>query len=507
MIADMINILTTQIQDIWTALREHIVLSMLAIIIAVLIAIPLAIGLMNKKRAGEVVLQIAGIIQTIPSLAILGALIPLVGIGTVPAVIALVLYAIMPIFQNAYAGLTNIDPILLEAAEAFGLSKRFKLLKIQLPLAMPMIMSGIRIAMVMIIGTATLAALIGGGGLGTFIMLGIQTNNNAELLVGALLAAILALVFSALLKLLSKCSLKQTGIGLLVVVLLGGGAYGYQAVQAPHGNITIAGKLGGEPEILINMYKELIEHDNPRMSVTVKPNFGGTAFLFKALEHNQIDIYPEFTGTVLQSLVKTNQPMPHDPHKAYQQAKKTLQAQHNLALLKPMAYQNNYALAVRQADAKRYHLKTTSDLSKVSQTLVAGFDPDFYKQTDGYPGMKKAYQLSFAKALTMESSIRYEALANQQIDITDAYTTDPQLKRDKLVTLTDDKRFFPPYQGAPLVNQRIIKKYPAVVKSLNKLANQITNDDMINMNYDVTVKHKKASVVAHDYLQTHHLLQ
>lgn len=131
-----------------------------------MIAIPLAITLMNYRRAGEVVLQIAGIIQTIPSLAVLGVLIPFVGIGTFPAIIALVLYAIMPIFQNTYAGLTQIDANLLEAAEAFGFSKYFKLFKIQLPLAMPLILSGLRIATVMIIGTATLAALIGGGGLG-----------------------------------------------------------------------------------------------------------------------------------------------------------------------------------------------------------------------------------------------------------------------------------------------------------------------------------------------------
>ncbi len=151
------------------ALWQHVEISLIAIIITIMIAIPLAIALVNRPKIGEVISQLAGIIQTIPSLAVLGILIPFVGIGTVPAIIALVLYAIMPIFQNTYAGLTHIDPVLLEAADALGVTYRFKLFRIELPLAMPMILSGIRIATVLVIGTATLAALIGGGGLGTYI--------------------------------------------------------------------------------------------------------------------------------------------------------------------------------------------------------------------------------------------------------------------------------------------------------------------------------------------------
>jgi osmoprotectant transport system permease protein len=507
MFNDMMHILTTQSGDIWTALRQHVTLSLIAIVIAAAIALPLAVALINRRRAGEFVLQIAGVIQTIPSLAILGALIPLVGIGSVPSVIALVLYAIMPIFQNAYAGLTGIDPALMEAADAFGLPKRFKLFRVQLPLAMPYIMSGIRIAMVMVIGTATLAALIGGGGLGTFIMLGIQTNNNAELLLGAVLSALLALVFSVGIRLLSKLSLKRLGVLLAVAFVVIGGFTGYRAVAQPKGTIVIAGKLGGEPEILINMYKDLIEADDPNLSVTLKPNFGGTSFIFKALQSHDVDIYPEFTGTVLQSLVKVDGDISHDPKKAYQQAATALETQYKMTLLEPMAYQNTYALAVRAETAKAYNLKTTSDLARISGQLSAGFDPDFYKLSDGYPGLQKAYGLNFGKVVTMESSLRYEAVANKQVDVTDAYTTDPQLKRDKLVSLTDDKQFFPPYQGAPLVNDDTLAKYPSIKTSLNKLAGRISTQDMIDMNYAVTVQHKKASVVAHDYLVAHDLLK
>ena len=492
---------------IWLSLLQHIEISALAAIITIIIAIPLAVALLNHRRAGEFVLQVASVIQTIPSLAILGLLIPIVGIGTVPAVIALVLYALMPIFSNTYAGMTNIDPVLLEAADALGVSRRFRLFRILFPLAMPMILSGIRIGVVMIIGTATLAALIGGGGLGTYILLGIQTNNNAALIVGALLAAVLALLASWLIRVLSKVPLKRLLIGLVALIVVGGGVYGVRAVTAPKTtNVTIAGKMGGEPEVLINMYKELIEQDNSNVHVTVKANFGGTSFLFKALKSGKVDVYPEFTGTVLQSLVKGDQTVSHNQNKAYQSAKQALSKQFGMTYLRPMQYQNDYALAVTKATAQKYHLQNFEDLVGHPE-LIAGFDPDFYAQEDGYPGLKKAYGLNFTQVKTMEPSLRYEALAKGRIGVTDAYTTDPQLRQYHLVVLKDTKHFFPSYQGAPLMKTQFTKQHPEVVRSLRKLSGRITTADMQEMNYEVTVQHKKASTVARQYLRKAGLLK
>lgn len=507
MLNQTLHYVQTNGHEILLALLQHIEVALIATVITIVIAIPLAIALMNHRRAGEFVLQVASVIQTIPSLAILGLLIPFVGIGTVPAVIALVLYAIMPIFQNTYAGLTNIDPLLIEAADAMGVSRRYKLLRVQIPLAMPMILSGISIGVVMIIGTATLAALIGGGGLGTYILLGIQSNNNAALLVGAILAAALALVASWVIKVLSHVSGKHILIGLVALLVAGGGAYGVHALTRPATeNITIAGKMGGEPEILINMYKDLIEDDNPHVQVTLKRNFGGTSFLFKALKAKQIDIYPEFTGTVLQSLVQTDKNVSANPATAYTDAKNLLRQQFNMTLLKPMAYQNGYGLAVTQATAKKYHLKTVHDLINHPE-LRAGFDPDFYQQHDGYPGLKQAYGLHFNKVRTMEPSLRYEALAQGNLDVTDAYTTDPQLRKYNLVVLEDNLRFFPPYQGAPLMLTSFAQAHPGVVKSLRRLAGKISTKDMQEMNYEVTVKHEKAATVARRYLLENHILE
>lgn len=514
MIAQLGTYISQNWQDILVSLWDHLRISVIATIITLLIALPLAVLLMNHRKAGEVIIQIASVIQTIPSLAILGILIPFVGIGTVPAVIALVLYAILPVFQNAYTGLTTIDPELTEAAEALGLPRHMKLFRVQIPLAMPMIMSGIRLAVVMIIGTATLAALIGGGGLGTYILLGIQTNNNAALLVGAVLSAALALVASALIKRAERLPLKKMGIGVLILALVVGGIGVGSAVcsSAEAGRTTtvvVAGKMGGEPEILINMYKDLIEKSDPSVNVELKPNFGGTSFLFKALQGNNIDVYPEFSGTVLQSLVNTAGEAPQvsrDPKVAYADARTQLKKKFDMDYLEPMEYENTYAMAVRSSDAKKYNLKTTEDLASHAPTFTAAFDPDFYQQSDGYPGLQKAYGFSFASAKTMEPALRYEALADGRIDVTDAYTTDPQVKEYNLTLLTDTKKFFPPYQGAPLMRSSFAKAHPKVVSALSKLAGKISDEDMRNMNYEVTVKHEKAATVAQDYLNKHGLL-
>ncbi|KAE9715475.1 ABC transporter permease subunit, partial [Escherichia coli] len=143
-------------------------------------------------KLAEWVFGVTAVLQTIPSLALLCLLIPLVGIGQVPAIIALVVYALLPILRNTYTGIQEVDPSLREAALAMGMNHRKRLLKVELPLAMPVIMAGIRTGMVLIVGTATLAALIGAGGLGSLILLGIDRNDMSLIVIGAIPAALLA---------------------------------------------------------------------------------------------------------------------------------------------------------------------------------------------------------------------------------------------------------------------------------------------------------------------------
>lgn len=265
------------------ALGEHLQISLLSLLIAILIGIPLASLLTKSKRWSDFVLQLTGVFQTIPSLALLGLFIPLMGIGTIPAVSALVIYAVFPIIQNTITGLNGIDPSLVEAGTAFGMSKWERLKTFEIPIAMPVIMSGVRTSAVMIIGTATLASLIGAGGLGTFILLGIDRNNTSLILIGAISSALLAILFNSILQYLEKASLRKIllAFSLIVIALLA--SYSPKIFSRFHKEkerIVIAGKLGAEPDILINLYKEMIENHTD-LQVEVKSNFGKTTFLYQ----------------------------------------------------------------------------------------------------------------------------------------------------------------------------------------------------------------------------------
>ena len=485
--------------DWGTALGQHLQLSLLTLLLAVFLAVPLAVYLSTRKRASNWVLQVAGIFQTIPSMALLGLFIPIMGIGTLPALTALVIYAIFPILQNTITGLQGIDPSLEEAGVAFGMTKWERLKKFEIPLAMPVIMSGIRTAAVMIIGTATLAALIGAGGLGSFILLGIDRNNASLILIGALSSAFLAIAFNLLLKWMEKAKLRTIFAAFTVMVLGLGASYTPSLLPKPEKeNLLIAGKLGPEPEILANMYKILIE-ENTDMTVTVKPNFGKTTFLYEALKKGDIAIYPEFTGTVTESLLKPAPQVGHDPETVYQAARDGIKQQDDLALLKPMAYQNTYAVAVPRKIAQEYGLKTISDLKKVEGQLKAGFTLEFNDREDGNKGLQKVYGLNL-QVSTMEPALRYQAIQSGDIQITDAYSTDAELARYDLVVLEDDKQLFPPYQGAPLMKTALLEKHPELEAVLNKLAGKITADQMSQMNYQVGVEGKSANQVARDFL-------
>lgn len=490
-----------------TALIEHLQISLIATLLAISVAVPVAIFISKHSRFSEVVLQITGVFQTIPSLALLGLFIPLMGIGTLPAVVALVIYALFPIMQNTITALNSIDDSLIEAGRAFGMTRWERLKIFMIPLSLPIIISGIRSAAVMVIGTATLASLIGAGGLGTFIMLGIDRNNSDLILIGAISSAVLAVLFNIVLKRLEKANLRI--IFVTVVLSLGGLVLSYlpttHTIVKENETIVIAGKLGAEPEILINMYKLLIEQDT-ELSVELKPSFGKTSFLYEALKAGDIDIYPEFTGTVTGSLLKNPPQLSTNPRKVYQDARDGILSQDNLVLFPPMLYQNTYALAVPRDFAQQHQLRKISDLSTIQNQLTAGFTLEFNDREDGYLGIQKLYGINF-KVNAMEPSLRYQAVNNGNVNIIDAYSTDSQLKQFDLVVLKDDKELFPPYQGAPLMKKELVEKYPELENILNQLAGKISEEEMSSMNYQVDVEGKSAFDVARAYLVSQNLIK
>lgn len=268
--------------------------------------------------------------------------------------------------------------------------------------------------------------------------------------------------------------------------------------------IVIAGKLGAEPEILINMYKILIENETD-LTVQLKPGLGKTSFVFNALKAGSIDIYPEFTGTAIAEFLKEEAVNNHQED-VYNQAKEGLMEKFDMVMLNPMKYNNTYALAVSKEVAETYDLQTISDIKALQESIEAGFTLEFNDREDGYLGIQKHYGITISNITTMEPKLRYQAIQTGDIDLLDAYSTDSEIRQYDLTVLADDQQLFPPYQGAPLLRKETLEKYPEIEEALSKLANHITDDEMREMNYQVNVEGKNIADVARTYLEKAGLL-
>ncbi|WP_099158207.1 ABC transporter permease/substrate-binding protein [Virgibacillus ndiopensis] len=504
---EFISILQKRQDVLLESIWEHLQISLLSLIIAIIIAVPLGLILTRYQRVAEPIIGITAIMQTIPSLAVLAFLIPFFGIGTTPAIIALTAYGLLPILRNTYTSIKEVDPALKEAATGMGMNSFKRLTKVELPIAMPVIMAGIRTSMVLIVGTTTIAALIGAGGLGELILLGLDRGADLNLiLLGAIPAAMLAIILDMILRGLEKIS-KRAGFKSFITMLI----IAVIIVASPllftsdkKADLVIGAKLGSEPAILINMYKLLIEEETD-LEVKLKPGLGKTAFVFSALQNDSIDIYPEFTGTAivthLEQKAKSN-----DPNKVYEQAKQGMQEKYNMAFLAPMKFNNTYAVATTKALANKYNLESIRDLNKIEDEITAGFTLEFKDRYDGYVGMQEVYNLDIESVKTMEPGIRQEALANGDVDIIDAYATDSYMIELDLVTLDDPENLFPPYQGAPLMREETLVKYPELKEILNQLGGKITDEQMRQMNYQVDYEDISPEEVARNYLVKQGLL-
>ncbi|MFC7320563.1 ABC transporter permease/substrate-binding protein [Halobacillus campisalis] len=485
------------LEKIW----EHLQISIIALVIATLISVPLGLLLTRNKKLAEPIIGVTAVLQTIPSLAVLAFLIPFFGIGQTPAIIALTAYGLLPILRNTYTGIKEVNPALKEAATGMGMNSFRRLSKVELPLAMPVIMAGIRTSMVLIVGTTTIAALIGAGGLGDLILLGLDRGGDANLiLLGAIPAAILAIVLDLILRLFERTSAKsgfRSLVTLLVIaalVAVGPLAFGGKVQN----DITIGAKQGAEPAILINMYKLLIEEETD-ISVGLEENLGKTDLVFSALQEGSIDMYPEFTGTAIVSLLDSEAES-NDSDEVYEQAREGMSEEFGLAFLDPMEFNNTYAVATTEETAEQYDLETIGDLQEVEDEITAGFTLEFNDRQDGYQGMKEIYGLDLGEVRTMDPGLRQGAIEDGEVDIIDAYATDAYMIDLNLTTLDDPENLFPPYQGAPLMREDTLEQYPEIEDALSQLGGQINEEQMREMNYEVDFDDRDPEEVAREFL-------
>ncbi|MEG1661979.1 MAG: glycine betaine ABC transporter substrate-binding protein, partial [Clostridiales bacterium] len=469
------------------------------------------------------ILSIANIIQAIPSMALLGFMIPLVGIGVVPAVIAVVLYSLLPIIKNTYTGIQNIDAQTLEAAKGIGLTPFQVLSKVQIPLALPVMMAGIRIAAVTAVGLMTMAAFIGAGGLGYLVFSGIRTVNNNQILAGAIPACILALIVDFIVgqveKLVTPMSLQKgdnaikkkkrvtqkatlcaTALLLAIVFIT---TSSFHQGPAALRTISIGSKDYTEQAIIGNMAAELIEARTD-IKVNRKLDLGGTQVCFGAMKTGDIDMYIEYSGTAFSDTLK--HPPISDMEKVYQTVKEEFQELYNISVLPQMGFNNTYVMAVTQETAEKYQLETISDFAKVASQLKSGTVFEFSNREDGLPGLQKAYGFQIGESITLDGAPRYTALVNKEVDVIDAFATDGLLKKFELKTLADDKHFFPPYYAMPIIRNDTLEQCPEITPLMEELGKLLTDEVMIDLNYQVDELQKRPEAVAKEFLQARGLI-
>lgn len=497
---------------------QHIGLTLLAVIIAVVIGVPTGIAIRRSEKISKPVLMVANVIQAVPSLALLGFLIPVIGIGSPPAIIMVVLYSLLPIIKNTYTGISNINPDTIECAKGMGLTSKQILRLIKLPLAMPIIMAGIRIAAVTAVGLMTIAAFIGAGGLGYLVFSGIQTVDNNLILCGAIPAAILALIIDYITGKIEKAVTpnglrdnngvikrnkpskisKKTLISTISIILIGTIGFSAYNYFSNKNNITIASKNFTEQLILGNMYADLIEYKTD-YKVNRKMNLGGTDVAFKALDNGEADMYVEYTGTFLMNILKED--LINDKDEAYKKVKEEALKKYNIDVLDPIGFNNTFTLAVKKDFAKNKNIKTISDLAKISNELTFSHTIEFGNREDCLIGLLKAYpDLKFKETIPVDGGLRYTSLNNDKCQVINAFTTDGLLGAFDLTMLEDDKSFFPPYYAVPIVDADLLKKKPELKEVFNTLQGSIDDKTMMELNYKVDKLSQTPESVAKNFL-------
>ena len=519
--SDFLSFFVEHWREVLVLTREHMMIVLAATGLAVLIGLPLGILLTRIKSLQTPILGVANILQTVPSLALFGLLIPIPfigGIGARTAVIALALYALLPVIRNTVTGILGIDPKVREAATAMGMTDGQILRGVEVPLAAPVILTGIRVAVVISVGVATVAAAVGAGGLGTYIFRGLRQNDNYLLLAGALAAALLALLCDFVLGQIEKSykigerpwpGRKYLIAGTVTVfaLIIGasylpsftsgvGDANPLAANEIPTGQrIVVGSKDFTESVVLAEILAQMLE----RQGVEVEREFElGGNLPHESLLSDQIDVYPEYTGTAYTAILK-NKPLT-DPQAVYEQTKAAYLDKFGLIVSPPIGFANDFAILVRGGVARSNNLKTISDAVPLSRNWQAGFGQDFMSRADGYPGFVQAYGFNFAKQpREMDLALTYRALQSGELDIIAGNSTDGLISALDLFQLEDDRRFFPPYQAVFIARK---ESEEVLKRAFGMLANAISTEDMRRMNYEVDGNKRTPKDVAAEWVRS-----
>lgn len=505
--------LISQLPLLFQKISQQLFLVIISVSLAILVGVPLGILAYRQRRLQSLLLAVASLTQTIPSLALLAFLLPILGIGVKPTIVALIIYALLPIISNTVAGLSSVPSAVIAAADAMGFTKLQKLKIVELPLAMPTIFSGLRTATAMCVGIATIAAFVGAGGLGDFIYQGISLNSNRLVWLGAIPAAILALLFDYYIVQLqqlftrrrrqSKIKLFKVVIISVLILLLMFLPWILIKKYEKNNTIYIGTKNFTEQIILGHLIADMIKQKT-HLQVVEKFDLGSTAICHRALLRGDIDIYPEYTGTAY--LTVLNETEKRSSAQLYYIVKKAYQDRFNIIWLSPFGFNNSQGLAVTDLFAKANHLETIGDLAKISTKLTIAAPAEFIERTDGMIGLQNTYGMRFRAIKQMDPGLLYDAIDNNSVQVIVAFTTDARLISGKLTVLKDNLQLFPAYMAAPLVRAETLARHPEIIAALQPLSGLINNASMQKMNYEVEILKKSPALVALSFLKNRGLL-
>jgi osmoprotectant transport system permease protein len=480
--------------------------------LALLVGLPVGIALTRLPRIAAPVTAFLAVVQTLPSIVLLALLLPLLGIGQQPALFAAVVYSLFPIVMNTYVGITQVSPAVRDAARGMGMTGPQVLWHVELPLAFPVILAGVRTGAVYASAMIVIGAYIGAGGLGDYIFTGMSRADYGLIFLGALPVLLLTLALFWGMGGVAALARKNSAAGMvlgggLIVLLSLYAAYGLaeRAFAPRRADIVIGAKDFTEGQILAEVLKQTLEaHTDLRVEVVSNL---GTNVILKALKNGDIDLYPEYTGNLLTSKEALDLPVPADKSTITPLVRQEMLRRHDLVLLEPFGLNNTYAPSVTVPTSQRYKLQKLSDLQRTPQ-LRTVVDLSFLTRPDGWVGLVRKYDLHFQKPPRQVSpDLLYRALEQDEADLVVGFATDWQIQALNLVVLEDDRSYFPNYHGAPLVRDAVLKKYPEVGRALNRLGGKIDDQAMRQLNYEVAVKRRSEAEVVHEFLERKGLLR
>ena len=504
----VVQFLASHRDEFLSLVGQHLVLVGISTAVAILIGVPAGVFAARRPRLGAPLVWIVNAAQTIPSLAMFGFLLPLPligGLGARVAITVLIIYALLPIVRTTVAGITSVDPSLVEAGTALGMTPGQLLRQVQLPLALPSIVAGIRVAAVIGVGTATIAAAVGAGGLGEYIFRGLSMVDPTVILAGAIPAAVLALALDGGLTLAERAvratltsgrRLRAMPIAISLVAV--GAAVAVIFAGSRAANVVRVGSKNFTEQIVLGEIVAQTIEARTGMTVERRLNLGGTFICDQAIRAGDIDVYVEYTGTAHTAIF--HEPAETDPRRVFETVRARY-ASAGLALLDPLGFENTFAILVRGEDARTLKLRTIEDAARSTPRWQAGFGYEFLQRADGYPGLAKTYGLVFAAPpRAMDLSLIYRALADRQVDLIAGDATSGLIEAYDLFMLEDNRRYFPPYDAAAVVRSETLRAHPAVQDALRSLVGRIPIAEMRKMNNEVDAKRREPAEVAREFL-------